>query len=706
MIDVVRSVALALAALSFAGQAGAAETAPFESPALVATLLTVEDGVPPDSQSLSAGLSIELEEGWKTYWRSPGEVGLPPSIDWSGSTNVAEAELLWPAPSRFRAFGIENFGYEGSVLHPIRIALKEPGQPAELRASVSLLACSDICVPIEFNLDLTLQPGLGIDRAAAAEIAEWAARIPTDADASDMVLRTAAIDDARDALVVEIAREAAWAGPDLFPEIGTAGTNAAVFGAPDIRLSDDGRTLWAALPVLSLSDRSRPLNLTVTDGSEAVVFTSISVEGTAPEPPYEADVRAASVLQTAWIVLLAFLGGLVLNLMPCVLPVLSIKLSSALKMAQSDARRVRAGFLATAAGTLAFMWSLAAIVLALRSLGYAVGWGTQFQNPYFLVGLVFVMGLFSMSLLGLFEFRLPQSIGTRLALVGNQGHAGDFATGAFAAILATPCSAPLLGTAVAFALTGSSLDVLIVFTAMGVGLASPYLAVAARPRLVAALPRPGRWMAAVKAALGFALVATVAWLIWVLSGVASPTVAGVVLLALAILCGALILLRAAPQRRAWAISAAVAATALMAVAPVAVPTDRRAVPDDGLIAWTAFDRAAIARYVSRGETVFVDVTADWCLTCKANKALVLERRPVIDALEAEGIVPMVADWTQPDPTISAFLEANGRFGIPFNIVFGPAAPEGIPLPEILTSEAVMMAIEAASPGPDALAGTN
>ena len=673
------------------GAAHAAVSRPFESPAVTAQLITVEDGIGPDTGTISAGLVLELSEGWKTYWRSPGEVGLPPTIDWSESTNLASTTVQWPAPERFRAFGIENFGYQGTVVHPIRIILSETGQSIELRAAVSMLACSDICVPLQFDLAVDIPTGTGIDRASAETIAIWSDRIPLAPAATDMEVRAATLLSDEGSLVVEIERASRWRSPDIFPELG----DGTAFGAPDIRVSADKRTLWAALPVLALANPPPSLDLTVTDGDDAVTFERVATSDPLPPPPYVVEAPERSWAALAWIVAVAFGGGLVLNAMPCVLPVLSIKLSSALKSTHRSQSRVRTGFLATAAGTLTFMLVLAGVVIGLQSLGYAVGWGTQFQNPYFLVSVILVLGLFSASFFGLFNIELPSRFTTHIAAFGKEGHAGDFATGAFAAVLATPCSAPLLGTAVAFALTGSSIEIIAVFGAMGLGLSLPYLVVAARPGLVSSLPQPGRWMVGVKIVLGLLLTGTTTWLLWVLAGVRSEALAWIVAALLAVLILMIGLVRRKPAGRGWVGTSALAIIVIIVALPEIMNPEARAAPRDDLIAWTPFARGDIPRHVSEGHAVFVDVTADWCLTCKANKSLVLERAPVVDVLGSPSVIAMQADWTRPDPRISTFLEANGRFGIPFNIVYGPVAPEGIPLSEILTPGAVIDAITAA-----------
>jgi suppressor for copper-sensitivity B len=689
-------VAGVIAFAVMAGSVLAEQSAPHDSPALSARLITAENGVAPGSGTLSGGLDLRMAAGWKTYWRSPGEVGFPPEVDWSGSRNIASVEFLFPAPHRFTAFGIENFGYADEVVFPLRITLENPGEPAELAATVSLLMCSDVCIPEDFALTLTVADGTGIDSDAAARITRFAALVPDTAISSDMAVTAAYLNADQTALIVTAQSDRPFAAPDIFPEYGIYSS----FGAPDVRLGDGGRTLWASLPVLSLDDDLPPLMVTITDGARAATLPAALVT-TAPAPPFSVDRVLPGVAEIAWIALVAFLGGLILNVMPCVLPVLSIKLGSVIAARGQDRARVRGGFMMAALGVMIFIWALAAITLAVQGAGGTVGWGLQFQNPVFLTLMVVVLAVFAANLLGAFEIALPSSVQTRLARSGGHGggYAGDFATGAFAAVMATPCSAPLLGTAVAFALTGRPVDIVIVFTALGLGLALPYILVAAFPGLVARLPKPGRWMVWVKLVLGALLLLTAGWLIWVLVGVGGQ---GAALAVLALTAALIAVLTWLPGPRALTVAAA----ALLAILPlVAAATlggaDRQAalqtdVQTDVQTDWAAFDRGEIARRVAAGDVVFVDVTADWCLTCIANKTLVVDRDPVATALAAPGVVPMRADWTRPDDRIAQYLSDNNRFGIPFNAVYGPGAPDGIILSEILTSSAVLDALVAAA----------
>ena len=644
--------------------------------AVTGRLLTAQDGVGAGAVNVQAGLDLVLEPGWHSYWRSPGEVGLPPEISWEGSENVAGVELAYPAPERFAAFGIQNFGYSKRVLHPLTVTLAEPGAPARLDLRVDLLVCAELCVPETLSLALDLPEGGGLDAVSADLLAEWTGRVPGSGAEAGITVERAHLDDAF--LTVSATAPEPFANPDVFPERGAY----AAFGAPEIVLSEGGRRLWARLPV-SGTGEGAPV-LTLVDGARAATIP-LTLSDT---PPPRGEAASGGLWR---VLLVALLGGLILNAMPCVLPVLSIKLASALQARDRAPARVRAGFLTAAAGVLVFFAALAVAVIGLRSAGYAVGWGVQFQNPAFLALMIGLITLFAANMIGLFEVRLTQDTLTGMAQTeARGGWGGDFATGAFAAAMATPCSAPFIGTAVTYALTGGAALTLAVFLAMGTGLALPYLAVAARPALIRRLPRPGRWMRQVQVALGGLLLLTAIWLVTVLAGAAG--------LRLALVVGGLaaaMLAALAFGRRAWLVGGTGLAALVLAAATLPPAPAERAV-DAG---WEPFAEARIGAEVARGNTVFVDVTADWCLTCKANKSLVLTRDGVAAALAET--VALQADWTRPDDAIAAYLRANDRFGIPFDAVYGPGAPDGILLPELLTEAAVLDAITRAGARPDA-----
>jgi suppressor for copper-sensitivity B len=679
------------AVLSPALPASAATSATESSVAVVASLITAENGVAPGASSISAGLDLSMTEGWKTYWRSPGEVGLPPEMDFSASENVSSVEILWPAPHRFTAFGIQNFGYSGDIVLPVRINLERPGEAARLQTDVDLLVCSDVCVPNSFTFTIDLPATSStqispIDQDSADRIARFAALVPVEGAAGIVAETAAFLDEEARTLTVTARGTGPFDAPDVFPEMG----DYTAFGSPDIRLGNGQTELWAQFPILSLDEEAPAApTITITDGNNAATQPATMLTE-APPAPFTLAQAQTTFTALAWIALLAFIGGLILNVMPCVLPVLSIKLASVVSGKGKSLGAIRGSFLASALGVMAFMWFLAAVTFGLQRFGVTVGWGLQFQNPTFLALIVVILAVFAANMLGLFEISLPSGLQTRLANSGARaGHSGDFATGAFAAVLATPCSAPFLGTAIAFALTGGAVDIAVVFSGLGLGLATPYFAVAAYPRLAQMMPKPGRWMIVLKAVLGLLLVATASWLIWVMSGVAgSSATYATVGLTLALI--AVISLRRIPNTPKWvgiavlALAPIVAADQLAERAAAATPVTQAE--------WAEFDRALIARHVSQGDVVFVDVTADWCLTCQANKLLVLDREPVVSELAAPGVIAMRADWTRPNEDISRYLASFDRYGIPFNVVYGPGAPDGIVLSELLSTEAVLEAL--------------
>lgn len=670
-------------------------------------------------ETVPLGLEVRLAPGWKTYWRSPGDAGLPPRIDWSGSDNLAAADMKWPAPHRFTLFGFETFGYDTEVVFPIEARLAEAGRPLDLRAGVDLLVCSDICVPQRFDLALHLPAGPADPGPEANLIARHAARVPGDGAAAGLGVTRVVAAGAPEApvLVVEATARESFVAPDVFVETDPA-AGAFVFGAPEVQFRDDDRRVLLHLPVLEVPEGSRlagtALTLTLVDGARSLETRATVAAGppTLPDalaapggtPGAGASAPAGGLLAMLGV---ALLGGLILNLMPCVLPVLSLKLLSVVSHGGAAPRTVRLGFLAAAAGILFSFLVLAAGAVALKAAGAAVGWGIQFQQPLFLVFMVVLLTLFACNLWGVFEVPLPGALANALGRPGgDRGLAGHLATGAFATLLATPCSAPFLGTAVGFALARGPAEILAVFAALGTGLALPYLLVAAVPRLAARLPRPGRWMVTLRRLLGVALALTALWLLSVLAAQAGQPVAlavGALMVALALALWA----RAAAPVPALVRRAGAALAGLFVLAAFAAPAS---LGDAGGAAgtaaavesrWVRFDESAIAAHVAAGRVVFVDVAADWCITCQANKTLVLERGRVAERLFGTGapggrVVAMQADWTRPDERIARYLARFGRYGIPFNVVYGPAAPDGIPLPELLTEGAVLEALDRAA----------
>ena len=573
--------------------------------------------------TLQAGIAFDLNPGWKIYWRQPGDAGYPPKISWTQSTNIDAPTLSWPAPKRTTDAGLQTIGYTGTVVFPVGIPIQTAGQPVHLQADLDYLACEKICVPLDASLSLDLPVGDAAPSPHMHRLAQAVAAVPIPAARAGWTLERVEADETR--LVATLSGDPPLTRPDLFVEDGQ-GTS---YQSPTVEHSGGRTQLIIPNPPATLAGSS--LTLTLVDGEKSVEFQAV--------------VAVAKPRSSLWVMAgIALLGGLILNLMPCVLPILSLKVLALLAHSGGHRLHARAGFIASAAGIMVSFLGLAATLIALRGAGHAIGWGLQFQQPLFLGFMILMLGLFSANLWGLFEIPLPSwagELGT-----GGTSLAGHFLSGFFATLLATPCSAPFVGTAIGFALSRGPQDILAVFLALGTGMSLPFLAVALWPELATKLPHPGPWMGTVKRILGLSLAATALWLGAVLVGV-------------------------------------------MGHQSAAAKSDA--------VAWVPFDRDAIARHVAEGHVVFVDVTADWCISCKVNKLTVIERGEVAAALSAPGTVAMQADWTQPNEDISRYLESFGRFGIPFDAVYGPAAQGGIALPELPTTLDVLTALRAAKP---------
>lgn len=643
-------------------------------------LLAAQETVGPDA-TVSLGLEFVLKPHWKIYWRSPGDAGYPPRVDWAGSQNLRDISIGWPAPERFTALGLETLGYENHVVLPITARAVRPGQPLQLRAALSYLTCSDICVPYDTVLTLDLPAGDGAPSSHAGLIARFVAREPLRQQTTALSLTAATLlPGAQPQLELRVAAASPLRSPDAFVE-----ANGITFGAPKISSDDNETVLRLAMAGPNAHEAMQGkewFDVTLVDGDRAVE-TSI-VPGVAPTAPGSA---------MFWRILgVALLGGFILNFMPCVLPVLSLKLLGIAAAGGRARQHIRLGLLASALGVIVAFLALACVTIILRAAGLAVGWGIQFQQPLFLILMMVLVTLFAANLWGLFEVPLPSAVAEWGAADRGRGVIGNFIAGAFATLLATPCSAPFVGTAVGFALAASPGKTLAIFVALGIGLAFPYLAIAALPRLVAWLPRPGAWVMVLRRLMGLALAATALWLAWVLAAESGMIAALVALGLMAAVPIALYLLRRLPARAA----AVAAVVALAFLIPAALPGPPNVVAATGF--WQPFDPNAISRLVREGRTVFVDVTADWCLTCKLNDRLAIDTPAVRERLTAKGVVAMRADWTRPSERIVHYLQGFGRYGIPFNAVYGPALPHGRALPELLTPGAIAAALDQSRKG--------
>ncbi|MCJ2036440.1 protein-disulfide reductase DsbD family protein [Methylobacterium sp. J-068] len=677
-LDSLRRSLLACLALYLLGAfpARAASTAWIGDDRAAVRLVTATDAVSPGSP-VEAALEFRFGDGWHGAWRSPGDAGLAPVFDWSGSDGLALESIAWPAPRRLAVGDLQTFVYESGVVLPLRFARRGDGA-ASLRLRLVHAVCGEICVPYRATLALTLPAAADRPSAESGLIGAARERLPGPPAAAGLsIVRQAREGPPHDRrLVLQVTSERqAFLAPDLFVE----GAKGAVTAPPTVALSDGGHAARLALK-LPPDAADTDLRVTLVDGPRSAEFTVPSMAG---------------IGWGEWLAILAtaLLGGLVLNVMPCVLPVLSLKAFTLTRAAGADQRSVRAELLATAAGIVTSFLAIALVLIALKASGASVGWGIQFQTPWFLGGMALLTALFAASLFEWVTIGLPRPLAALGSVRGAGRLSEAFLTGAFATLLATPCSAPFVGSAVGFALPRGSADILMVFAALGLGMALPFALLALRPGWTRLLPRPGPWMIWLRRGFGLLLLGTAAWLMTVFAEVAGiPRAMGLAGL-LAFLLGWLALSRRArvPDRH----RSLVAAALVLALVPVTVwPSGVETAPADRMAGgpWRAFAPEAIPALVAEGKVVVVDVTASWCLTCRINDVTTLDRAENRARLSAPDVVAMRADWTQPDPAILAFLRRFGRFGIPLVAVYGPGSPRGEALPDLLTPATMRAAI--------------
>ncbi|GMM89967.1 protein-disulfide reductase DsbD family protein [Vibrio fortis] len=635
-----------------------------------------------DGKIIQTVLDVELSGDWKTYWRSPGEGGIPPSWDWSQSSNIESVEWHWPIPKYYEQLGVMTLGYKKHVSFPVTLTLKDPNLPALFRANLTFPSCTTICVLHDYAIELPIDgQSLALDEQAMFLFNQGMSRAPKSAyHISNEQLFW---DKANQQLVVQLDNDQAWDKPQVL--IDGESVIDDFFAQPALHITDN--TLTAVFDVSNwlgeVDLTERVVNVTVSDTSFAEEL-SASV-GTQP-------IGYENTTQGFWVMVgFALIGGLILNIMPCVLPVLGMKLNSIIQNQGASNKHIRLSFIASASGVITSFAILATGMTLLKLGGNAVGWGIQFQSVWFIALMLIITLLFSLNLLGLFEFRLPSSMSTWMATQGDNSHSGHFVQGMFATLLATPCSAPFLGTAVAYALGASYVELWAIFLALGLGMSSPWLLFALFPSLTRLLPKPGNWMNHVKLLFGLMMFITSLWL----ASLLKPFIGlfATIVLCATIFIAVLIWVGVKLGRKVMvpllAITTVLSGVGLIAGSMTAEHW-RTPIVDD--LPWQPLDAKKIPALVAQGKTVFVDVTAEWCITCKANKVGVILQDPVYSHLQQPDMVLMKGDWTTPSESVTGYLQSNGRYGVPFNIVYGPKVPAGIPLPVILDGDTVVQAI--------------
>ena len=683
---------------------------------VTARLIASVDSVYP-GEKIWLGLQQKIIPHWHTYWLNPGDSGLPTKIAWQLPEGASAGDIQWPAPARFDLDGITNYGYADEVILLTPIVLPKTlsvGKTTTVHAKVDWLVCADVCIPqsVDLALQLPVIAAVGDDKRARNPLIEKTiAELPQNSSWQTHV--------ATHEQTLQLRIEGAGKQLSNVRELNFfADTWGLVeHAAPQThRVEGDDLVidLKAGDKKIAAGESLRGVLKTI-DTAGAVQSFIIGKSSTAGAATESANIALASIAQDEKLGLLsaalfALLGGVVLNLMPCVFPVLSIKALALIKHSESSALQNRLHGLAYTGGVLASFLLLALLLIVFKAGGAQLGWGFQFQSPLFVVAVAYLLFAVGLNLSGVFEFGASIT-GAGSNLAKKSGYTGSFFTGVLAAIVATPCTAPFMGAAIGFALSQPALPLIAIFLSLGLGLALPYLLLAFWPRLQRRLPKPGRWMEILKQALAFPMYAAAVWLIWVLAQQTSAD-------AIAFALGGLVLIAFAAwlfQHSRNAVGgwrAFVFASALVAVVAAVVSghigisnaaSEPHAIASAHGNGATPYSAQRLHELRSEGKPVFVNFTAAWCISCLVNERVALKQTAVTDAFARHGIVYLKGDWTNRDAEISAKLAEFGRSGVPLYLYFPPQAnSEPIVLPQILTTDIVLSRIESAN----AALGTN
>jgi thiol:disulfide interchange protein DsbD len=682
---------LALFLEAFAG-VGAGAT-PVKQPHLTAELISAASGVRAGTPTLIA-VRLTLERKWHVYWRNSGDSGEPVRVTWSVPDTATVGPLMWPVPKRIVNPPLTSFGYEDRIVLPaeLSVASRTPaGKPLALRAQVSWLVCAEVCIPGKASLALDL-PVTAEDPAATrwrSEIEAARQQVPV-ADSS----WSARAEAGADAVVLTVQG----------PADGVTGAYFFPYSA-DVLKNGQAETFQKTASGLSLtlakSSRFAPAAgaldgvLALDGAARAIELSPAFVPAAAASPRVTASAAAGGSVFEA--LLFAFLGGMILNLMPCVFPVLFIKVLNFVEMAGSQPRKALMHGVVYSAGVLVCFWVLSGVLLILRASGQQLGWGFQLQSPIFLAMLCFLLLAMALNLMGLFEIGTTW-MGLGQSLAAREGYAGSFFSGALAVVVATPCTAPFMGAAMGFALAHSAVVSFAVFTALGAGLSFPYVLLSAFPQLTRRLPKPGAWMVTFKQLMSFPLLATVIWLLWVLG---LQTDLGTVVRILGAMLGLSLALWAYGKPSRYPRFHVIASLFLVVIAVFlgirgmkATANAPSAASEAGSDSWQDFSEANLAKALGTGRPVFINFTAAWCITCQVNERVVFEAPAVKRKFAEKKVLLMKGDWTNQNDEIAKRLEKYGRDGVPLYVLYraGQSADPSL-LPQLLTPEGLIQELD-------------
>ena len=684
----------ALLFLIAVGLAGAVPVRAQVEASLVSADRSIQPGHP-----VHVALHLVHQPHWHTYWKNPG-TGLPTALAWSLPPGWSASDIEWPTPHLLSDTHGTPFGngFDGDTLLPVTLtppANLKPGDTVVLKASATWLMCMDSCVPGDAEVSLSLP----VSAEAPAPDPAYAARIESLRKSLPRAVPGWSVSASKAGQTVKLT---------LTPTGSVTPPTRPHFFSLDALIDfDKPQTLATAANgsvTLTLSVGSdgpaNPTRLVGVLASETSWQEGQDLPGFLIDVPFgstpvgiQAPAPAAAPTSFLATLAIALIGGMILNLMPCVFPVIGIKILGFVKQAGSERSKVTLHGLVFASGVLLSFWVLAGILEVLRASGQNLGWGFQLQSPAFVFALASVMMVFALNMSGVFEFGLAATaVGSELQSKG--GIAGSFFSGVLATVVATPCSAPFLAPALGAALALSPLEAFAIFTAIAIGLSAPYLVLSIFPEAVKVLPRPGAWMETFKQAMAFPLYGTVGYLIWVLAGQTQEAellsvLFGLVLIAMGVWAYGR---WNAPGASAGRARFGLVAGLILAALGAWMGWPKPAAPSD--IVWEKWSPEAVQTLRSQGKTVYVDFTARWCATCQANKKLVFHDDAVLREFHTRGIVTLRGDWTNRDPAITAELAKYGRSAVPFNVVWLPGRDEPVILPELLNPSVVLKAVGA------------
>ena len=626
-----------------------------------------------NNNQLILALEYELEEEWKTYWKSPGGGGFPQKIIWNNSSNVKDIKILWPEPIEFEILGLKSIGYKDKVIFPLIVDIEDNQKQTNLNLNINYLVCRDICIPGNADIFLDLPSGDGEYTDYFFEIEKvLSTTLNNNIDFTPISnFSFKAIENNNSVIFdIEISTTSFFDDPKIF--IHTP------FGLPVVEpinnYSLDFQKLKTSFNFRldQFNEKKFPIEIFFYDNNHSFkVEKNVEIENV--------DKNISTNNSLLYLLLISLLGGFILNLMPCVFPVLSLKLLSVIN---TEDKKIKSSFFITVLGIITSFLILGSFFAILKQINISISWGMQFQEPYFLMFILTIISMFFLNTLGLFQINLPSFLfSSKILNSGNNFYTKNFFNGFFATLLATPCSAPYLGTAVTAAFTQSTTYLFLIFFFMGIGMSLPYLIIAFFPGLISFLPRSGKWMIYFKYFLSILLFITIVWLLSILNNYFNYffIVTFTVLL---------ILISAILKFRIYQTPLIISLIIIFFLTPYLNSFQKINEENYKSNNWLDFNSKSIPEIIANNEIIFLDITADWCITCKFNKINVLNSKTVSDFFDSQEVTLIKADWTQPNEKINKFLKKYNKFGIPFNAFYSSKFPEGIVMNEILTEKQI------------------